>query len=389
MRGPRSRTAGGGPYAILVVSVCFAVLTAMLSSCSADLPAQRESQQADKNDLPLRYSIVCVIHGDGDYLFHDTDGNEYAADEEVLAAAQRVAQNNPRAEVFIFHQRPRSHVLFLFPLRDGDFYYYRNGRRITTLSYWRDQRQSRFGAELELYRRFRADNLGEMTNVFLYCGHEIPESRETSGYDASDPDRSFTVHDLADGLRGFTHDSVRCDLVVLSTCFGGTPYTIGSLAPFARYIIASPDNLHLSYFDLHALERLDLSVPDGDVPVLARLFARHAFDRLTEDVHTAVSVAVYDADRTRDYVLSVRSMYDHTLTTMTGGPQVSMLTMEHCDCADLPAYILPTIVDGVDVFYRPARFGRLKHKLSHSGWECWRERSPRAVPSHISAPVVQ
>ena len=77
--------------------------------------------------LTARYSIVCVIHGDGDYLYHDTDGNEYAADEEALAAAKRVAQQNPHAEVFIFHQRPRRHFLFLFPLRDGEFYYYRNG----------------------------------------------------------------------------------------------------------------------------------------------------------------------------------------------------------------------------------------------------------------------
>ena len=48
MRDPHSRTAEGAPYAMLVVSVCSAVLTALLSSCSADLPVQRESQQADE-----------------------------------------------------------------------------------------------------------------------------------------------------------------------------------------------------------------------------------------------------------------------------------------------------------------------------------------------------
>ncbi|HSQ76747.1 MAG TPA: hypothetical protein VLT13_14385 [Bacteroidota bacterium] len=370
------------------MSICSAVLTAMLSSCSADLPVQRESQQADGTVLTARYSIVCVIHGDGDYVYHDNDGTEYAADEKILVAAQRVAQQNPRAEVFIFHQRPRSHVLFLFPLRDGDFYYYRNGRLVTELSYWRDQEQSRFNAEVELYRRFRADNPGEMMNVFLYYGHEIPEAGGV-GYDASYPERPFTVHDLAGRLQEFTRDSTRFDLVVLSTCFGGTPYTIGTLGPFARYIIASPGNLHLSYFDLHSLERLDLSVLGGDVLALAKQFAQHAFDRLTGDVQTAVSVAVYDVDRTRDFVRSVRGMYDHALTTVSGETQASIPRMEHCDCADIPAYMLPAINEGVDVFYRPARFGRLKHKQNHSGWECWRERAPQGAASQITGAVVK
>ena len=70
------------------------------------------------------------------------------------------------------------------------------------------------------------------------------------------------------GLKGFTADSARFDLMILSTCFGGTPYTIGALGPFARYIIASPDNLHLSYFDFHSLERLDLNLGQGNVPAL-------------------------------------------------------------------------------------------------------------------------
>jgi hypothetical protein len=388
MRDPHSRTAGGGRYATLFVSVCSTVFTVMLSSCSADLPVQHESQQADGNVSTTRYSIVCVIHGDGDYLYHDTDGIAYTADEEALVAAQRVAQQNPGAEVFIFHQRPRSHVLFLFPLRDGDFYYYRGGRLVTNLSYWRDQEQSRFDPEVELYRRFREENLNETVNVFLYLGHEIPESGG-AGYDASYPDRPFTVHGLADGLRRFTRDSVRCDLVVLSACFGGTPYTIGTLGPFARYIIASPDNLHLSYFDLHSLERLDLSVRNGDVHALARQFAQHAYDRLTENVQTAVSVVVYDVDRTQEFLRSVRRVYDQTLTTVNGGAQASIVTREHCDCADLPVYVLPTMNDGVDVLYRPARFGRQQHKQQHSGWECWRERAPQAAAVQNTEPALK
>jgi len=373
---------------MLFVSACCAALTVLLSSCGAGLPVQREAQQADEGALAAPYSIVCVIHGDGDYLYHDTSGNEYKADEEALAGAERVAQQNPHAEVFIFHQKPRRHLLFLFPLHDGEFYYYRNGRLVANEAYWRDQGQSHFDPEVGLYRRFRAEGQREMVNLFLYFGHEIPEFGG-AGYDASYPDRPFTVHDLAGGLEGFTHDSARFDLAVLSTCFGGTPYTVGALGSFARHIIASPENLHLSYFDLRALERLDLSLQDGNVPAFAGRFAHQAFDRLTRDIQTAVSVAVYEVDRVREFLRTVGAVYDSTLTALKGETQASMATIERCDCADLPAYVLPTMNEGVEVLYRPARFGRSKNKQNHSGWECWRKRGPQAATSQTAEPVLK
>jgi hypothetical protein len=373
---------------MLLMNVCCAVLTMLMSSCSASLPVQREAQQAAKGMSAVPYSIVCIIHGDGDYLYHDTIGNEYVADEEVLAGVKRIAERNPGAEVFIFHQRPRSHFLFFFPLHDGEFYYYRNGRLVAHELYWRDQEQSHLDPEAELYRRFRADNQREQVSVCLYCGHEIPEFAG-AGYDESYSDRTFTVQDLADGLQHFAHDSAKFDLMVLSTCFGGTPYTIGMLGSCARYIIASPENLHLSYFDLHALERLDVGLRDGDVHAFAKRFAHQAFDRLTGDVQTAVSVAVYDVDRIQEFLHSVHSVYDHTLTTMEGETPASRAVIGHCDCADLPAYVLPTMTEAVDVLYRPARFGRSKHKMNHSGWECWSERVPQAATSQSNEQVLK
>jgi len=240
------------PQPILFVSVCCAALTAVLSSCSAGLPVQHDPRGAEEGVHATPYSVVCIVHGDGDYDYHDTGGNEFRADEELVASAIRVAERNPSAEVFIFHQKPRRRLLFLFPLHDGEFYYYRNGQLIANEPYWRDQGQRRFSGELEVYQRFHADRQGDKATVFLYSGHEIPEAGGT-GYDASLPDRTFTVHDLADGLQDFTRHSAKFDLVVLSTCYNGTPYTIGTLGPFARHIIASPDNLHLSYFDLRSL----------------------------------------------------------------------------------------------------------------------------------------
>jgi hypothetical protein len=374
MRDTHSQSVRAAPYAMLFIRVLCAAVSLLLASCSADLPVQREAQQAKEDVLPTQYSIVCVIHGDSDYLYHDTSGNEFRADEEALAGARNVALQNPRAEVFIFHQRSRRHFLFFFPLRDGEFSYYRNGRLIVTASYWRDQEQSDFNPEVELYRRFGTGNQRETMRLFLYYGHEIPEFGGR-GYDASYPDRPFTVDHLVTGLKGFMGDSTRFDLMVLSTCFGGTPHTIDALGSVARYIIASPDNLHLSYFDFHSLEQLELNVGNRDVPAFAARFARQAFDRLTSEVQTAVSIAVYDVDRVQAYTRAVNGVYDHSVMMLKGMTQASMATVEHCDCADVPGYVLPMMTEGVDVFYRSARFGRSKQKQNHSGWECWRERS--------------
>jgi len=208
--------------------------------------------------------------------------------------------------------------------------------------------------------------------MFLYFGHEIPEFGG-AGYDASYPDRTFTIQDLANGVKGFTGDSTKFDLLVLSTCYGGTPYTISMLGSYARTIIASPDNLHLSYFDITLLDSLEISLQDDYVSAFADRFARQSFDRLTRDIQTAVSIAVYNVDSTQKYLKSVYSTYGNTLNTLNEKTQTEVKNNEHCDCADIPAYVLPTMNDGVNVFYKPALFGKSKNKLNHSGWECWKE----------------
>ena len=258
--------------------------------------------------------------------------------------------------------------MLFFPVRDGTFYYYRYGRLQAEESYWRDQGESRFDPEMELYDRFHVEEPPGLVRLFLYFGHEIPEFGG-AGYDASYKSRTFTVGDLAEGLNRITRDSTKVDLVVLSTCFSGTPRTLAALAPYTRYVIASPDNLHLSYFDLGPLERLDVGLGDGDVPAFAKRFAQHAFDRLTEDLQTAVTVAVYDVDRVQGFLHAVDSVYGRALAKLSG---MAPASIEHCDCAEEPAYVRSGMNEGVDVFYRAPRFGRSKHTQSHSGWECWR-----------------
>jgi hypothetical protein len=358
-------------YSSLVSSFVYVAFIVLISSCSADLSVQQQTQLTGESIQEVQYSMVFIIHGDGAYVYHDTNGNEYNADEVTVEKAKAIAKNNPHAEVFIYHQKTKQHFLFLFPLKDGDFYYYRKGQLIVNESYWCDQEESSFVNEFEYYRRFRADNKNEMVNMLLYFGHEVPELGGI-GYDASYPERAFTVRNLANWMKDLTGVSSRFDIMVLSTCYGGTPYTIGTLGAFSKYIIASPENLHLSYFDLTLLERLEVNLRNGDVHNFTKRFAQQAFERLTGEIQTAVSIVVYDVDQVSDYCQSVYANYENTLRTIRGDSRFYQATVTQCDCIDIPDFTLPSITLGVDVFYRPARFGKAKNKQFHSGWECWR-----------------
>jgi len=348
--------------------LCCLALGLLLFSCSSSPPVPSETAPGEASAPLPSYIAVFIIHGDGGYLYHDTEGNKYRADEEALVGAKKVAERNSLAEVFIFHQKRKRHFLFFFPRRDGEFYYYRNGRLLAQESYWRDHGQSRFDPEAELYYRFRSEERPRPMRFFLYFGHEIPEIDGT-GYDASYRERSFTVNELVDGLKLITRDSTKFDLIVLSTCFNGTPHTISALSTFARYIIASPGNLHLSYFDLHPFEALDVGLRDEDVSTFAKACARQSFERLTKDIQTEITVAVYDMGRVQRFLNSVDSVYEHALTILKDEAPRSV---EHCDCAEDSSYLRPAMSEGIDVFYRPARFGRSTHKKDHSGWGCLR-----------------
>jgi len=273
--------------------------------------------------------------------------------------------------VFIFHQKPRKHFLFFFPLKDGEFYYYRNGQLIANESYWRDQENSKFENEVRYYQCFHSVNQNRLINMFLYFGHQIPEFGGAA-YDESYPDRTFTIDNLAILLKDLTIDSSKFDLTILGTCFGGTPYTIGKLGSFSQTIIASPENLHLSYFDLSPLERLDLNLKDGDVHSFAKRFAQQSFDGLTRNIQTEVSIVVYNVEKVQNFLKSVQNDYNITLDSLKGMTKTDQRAMKHCDCSEIPDYQISTINNGVDILYRPARFGRSKNKQSHSGWECWK-----------------
>ncbi len=346
------------------------MLAVWLSACAS---APRVYESALAKTAPTRYSLVFIIHGDANYVYHDTVGIAHYADEEALAKAQTVARANPEAEVFIFHDKPLSRTLFFFKRRDGDFYFYRNGELAATHSYWRDEGEgaARFAAHGALYNQFRSKSPGSLVRpmrMFLYFGHEIPEV-EGLHYDASYPDSTLTVTKFSKDLRAFSSDSKHFDLAFLSTCFNGTPHSIAALAPHTRYVIASPTNLHLSYLDVAPFEHLENTLGNRDIASFARTVARNAFDKLSASVQTVVSVAVYDVAKVELYTSSIDSAYTAALASIAAAP---MLTLAHCDCVEQAPFNSPLMGSGVEVLYRPVKFGRDASKLQHSGWSCWK-----------------
>ncbi len=346
------------------------VLAVVLGACGTSPSSQPPVLNLAPEAAP-RTSLVFIIHGDGDYRYHDARGDAHQADATILAQARTIAEQNTAAEVFIFHQIERRHVLFLIPRKDGRAYHYRNGRLLHEESYWRDQGDSRFDPEMRLYQQYAAMHSRPSRQLFLYFGHEIPEMA-SAGYDASSPKRMSSIDDLAAAVRSVAAPSERVDLLALATCFGGTPRTIGALAPHARFIVASPDDLHLSYFDLAPLTAFDLGEGDAHIKAFANHFAQNAFEKLTREVLTQVSIVVYDAGEVGTYVDAVSVPYERALAVAAAASPA----IRRCDCAEDSSFVLPEMKRGLTVYDRAPRFGRDKQRAGHSGWQCVKSGAP-------------
>jgi len=331
-------------------------MTAMIGACRSLVTVPDASKPVSREEGPIDQRLFLVVHGDADYLYHDGRGHPHRADRETLREAFEAARSLPRAEVFIAHLRARDPFLGLFARNDGTLYHFRRGRLIDQTTY--DQnRRAMLSREAQWIRNRRSATAD--TSLFraaLYYGHAVPE-RARRGYHRSTPEVAFGVSDLTQGLaRLSTGDPV--DVVVLSTCDGGTPQTVAALTQQARYVVAAPGDLHLSFIDADLLSTIESTDRPGR---WARRLTDRAFQRLTDRTVTGVQLAVYDLERAGP---SARRMADQvppdTSTTPTGG--------RHVDCRRVLGRSVDT--SGVYVRSRAPRFGPQANRDAHSGWGC-------------------
>ena len=315
----------------------------------------------------IKYSLIFVIHGDASYLYHDQNGNTKYADRNLVRQAIDVATSLEQSEVFIFHQKPKKRFLLFFTQDKSVFYHYKNGRLFKKGNYAREHGVATFKTEAKHYRdasiRYHKTTPPDSINtVMLYYGHELPLLPER-GYHSSFSEVHFSHKEFASALSNFfPNEKKPIDLLVLSTCRGGNPLVVSALAPLTRFLIASPENLHLSHLDADLLPQA-LADDNRSMFEKSLQFTEQAFQRLEQRTQTVVTVALYDIDEVVSYA---DSMSKHFYQQVNRHPETT-LHIEYMDCK---SDSLP--LKGVNIFFRAPRFGRSSSKSFHSGWQCMR-----------------
>lgn len=345
--------------------LCLAFYTGLiLSGCSHTSELSGDALPADETDVD--YSITYYIHADSGYLYHTPEGNPVRDNSEVLTTAIEIGEAALSGEVFIYHQRPEKKFLGIFPRKASRFYHYKNGKLTNRVLYRHlNKKESFLATEAHLMNRYRSENRSDdHQDYFLYFGHEIP-SENGEGYHRTLPAIKVNTASLTEGIhRLMPSEEDKYDLVVLSTCNNGTPGMAEQLLPFSDAMLASPQNLHLSHIDSEVMRALE-SKPATSPLQLAQEMAEQTYQRLSEDIQTTITLALYDLEQVQNYIKSLASH-----TTADHEQDLSLQFRDNVDCAEIHFPDSVRYRDGVQVWYKPARFGRKSSSTIHSGWGC-------------------
>ena len=140
---------------------------------------------------------------------------------------------------------------------------------------------------------------------------------------------------------------------------------VDALSGLTDFLVASPENLHLSHLSDRPLQYLEKN-PDISPQELAHKIAEESFKRLSSFLQTAVTVAVYDINQTSDYIDSLARTYRNHLQNFN---QASLF-LNNNNCESLREFDKPLPNQGVTLFYKPAEFGSRSSTNQHSGWGC-------------------
>lgn len=281
--------------------IFFKILCAFLFVACAPSRHSFFKNHLNKNEKPLNLSsvdfvLVYIIHGDADYIYHDSSGHYHVADMEAVHEAKTVGLESKHGEIFIFHQK--SGFRFFNHSPRGILYHYRNGHKLTQEDYTRSDIDLGFEFESKLFQ-----SLHSPTSKFYlaYFGHKIPEANG-QGYSSSFPKISFSLTEFSQGIKNLNSNeqgrTKPFNLIVLSTCQGGSLPTLKALSPLTDYLVASPANLHLSYLNTLAFIRdsSESQSPHENQKVfyLADSVAHQSFRQLQSFTQTEITVSLYD-----------------------------------------------------------------------------------------------
>ena len=335
----------------------------VLAGCSHSSQIYNRDSQGEPSTSD--YTAIYYIHADNDYLYHLSDGTPVRANEKVLNSAIEVAEKAVSGEVFIFHQKSQKKRLWLFPRNQSEYYHFRNG----TLQHYKKYRYTSgdevlFDTEAEIFKADRAKVIPpDHQTHFFYFGHEIP--RDQGGhYNRSMSRMEVNTESFSSGVKRFLTGDQFLDLVVLSTCNNATPTMAKQLMLFTKYLLASPQNLHLSHIDTDAMSLLETNESISSLE-LAQTMASQTFDRLSSEVFTAITLSIIDLKKVQNYIDVLDAHVTSYIKVNNPDP-----FPDNIDCQDLSFFNTEDYSDGIISFYRPAKFGRPSRSDSHSGWGC-------------------
>lgn len=318
---------------------------------------------SNKAQDPPQYSLIYLVHADADYSFYDGTGNRKKADKKVIEEAKMIGEQALKGEVFIFYQRPERKFLWLFPKKDRLMLHYRNGELVRKHRYSPGDRQ--FSAESEFYANYSYSDIS--SKYLFYFGHEIP-SENKRFYHRSRPAVEVSTTTFTKGITSFLPDNSdnKFDLVVLSTCNNGTPGMVNQFHPITEFLLASPQNLHLSHIDTENISVLESS-PLTSGKDIAKKMAKSTFEQLSASVQTVISLSVYEMKNISRDIERRYNLYQEKYL-----PDNSQYrSTDNTDCLELPFFSdVKNESRGISTWFRSSKFGREANIRSHSGWGC-------------------
>mgnify|MGYP001627872829 CR=1 FL=1 len=315
-----------------------------------------EKPISEKNEIP-RYSIISVIHADADYLFHK-DGKAHQANEKALEKSIKIAEQAEEGEVFIFHQKPEKKAWLVFPKKDREWYHYKNGVLINKGLY--SPLNGGLETEALLYKKYSEVENIVRKPMLMYFGHEIPTFKRT--YHQSQENEKFDVQIFSKDISTLSNEF---GIIGVSTCNNGNPLLIHSLNDLADFVVASPQNLHLSYLDMGMFRMLETK-PEISEKELADSLALSSFKRLKEELQTTITVSIYDLKKLKSKLPLLVENYDKYIKENKVNPYFS----DNIDCASIESLAAYLPEKGITTYYRSSAFGRNNSSVKHSGWGC-------------------
>ena len=308
----------------------------------------------------IEYSFIFQIHEDASYDFHTKEGIKKFGYKEAYKQAKSLALACTVCEVFIFREMKKN-VFY-----SGKVEYFLNGKRKSRLYHKRESGEK----DLEFFRKNSLklkQKEQKIKTFFTYFGHSVPE-KITEGYSHSLPHLTFGITHLENRLKKLGaggNSGYLFDGIILSSCHNGTPFVLSRLVPFGHYVIASPENLHLSYLDISPFLEIGKQKDISTLKLLKKIIDTSMETFEQRAIKTFTVLSLYQIQKIKETLAEISLLYEKNLTEST------QLFSNYKDCQEI-GEISPFLEKMSNYIYTKSNnpFFSTKPTQEHSGLSC-------------------